>query len=155
MNKVLILLINVIILILSSCADQNKEIFTGVFVEGDLPVPSLTTTPVTNITATSATCGGNITSDGGKAVTARGVVWSTTQNPTVSLSTKTSDGTGSGIFTSSITGLIPSTTYYVRAYATNGVGTAYGNQISFVATVTTKVNTVTSPTGKVWLDRNL
>jgi uncharacterized protein (TIGR02145 family) len=94
-------------------------------------VPTLTTTAVTTITQTTATSGGNITSDGGASVTARGVCWSTSVNPTIALSTKTTDGTGTGSFTSSITGLTASTTYYVRAYATNSAGTAYGNQVSF------------------------
>jgi hypothetical protein len=118
-------------------------------------VPSLTTTSANSITATSSESGGSISSDGGATVTARGVCWSTSQNPTISLSTKTSNGTGTGSFTSSITGLSPSTTYYVRAYATNSVGTAYGAQVSFTTTATSTVSTVTSPTGKVWMDRNL
>ena len=88
------------------------------------------TDTVTAITATSATCGGNVTSDGGATVTARGVCWSTSQNPTVSDS-YTCDGSGTGSFTSSITGLAAGTTYYVRAYATNSEGTSYGIQVSF------------------------
>jgi hypothetical protein len=96
-------------------------------------LPTLTTTAVSAITATTATSGGNITSDGGSAVTARGVVWSTATNPTVALSTKTSDGTGTGSFVSSITGLTNGTQYYVRAYATTSAGTAYGNEVSFTA----------------------
>ena len=94
-------------------------------------LPTVTTSMVSNITATTATCGGNVTADGGSSVTARGVCWSTSQNPTVS-GNLTTDGSGMGSFTSSITGLIPNnTTYYVRAYATNGVYTAYGNEFSF------------------------
>jgi hypothetical protein len=94
-------------------------------------VPVLTTTAVTGITQTGSVSGGNITSNGGSPVTARGVCWSTTQDPTVALTTKTSDGTGDGSFVSTITGLAPATLYYVRAYATNSVGTAYGNPLSF------------------------
>jgi hypothetical protein len=93
--------------------------------------PVLTTDAVTSITATTATCGGNVTDDRGSAVTVRGVCWSTTTGPTTALSTKTSNGNGTGIFTSSLTGLTASTTYYVRAYATNGVGTSYGAEVSF------------------------
>ena len=93
-------------------------------------LPTVTTNPVTNITQTSATCGGNVTSDGGANVTARGVCWSTNPNPTIG-NAHTSDGTGTGTFISSITGLSPNTTYYVRAYATNSAGTAYGNEVSF------------------------
>lgn len=58
-------------------------------------------------------------------------MWSTTQNPTIDLTTKTNDGSGTGSFTSTITELTANTTYYVRAYATNSVGTAYGNEVSF------------------------
>ena len=93
-------------------------------------VPTVTTSSVSNITQTSAACGGNVTSNGGATVTARGVCWSTSQNPTVSNS-HTTDGSGTGSFTSSITGLTASTTYYVRAYATNSAGTSYGEQKSF------------------------
>lgn len=91
---------------------------------------NVTTTSITNITATSATCGGNVTDDGGSAVTARGVCWSTNQNPTINDS-HTTNGTGTGAFTSNITGLAPYTTYYVRAYATNSNGASYGEQKSF------------------------
>ena len=93
-------------------------------------VPSLTTTEVITITATSASLGGTVTSDGYASVTARGVCWSTSPNPTTADNT-TSDGTGTGIFVSSISALSPSITYYARAYATNSVGTAYGNEFSF------------------------
>ena len=100
-------------------------------------VPVLTTTAASAITQTTATSGGNITSDGGATVTARGVCWSTSANPTTALSTKTTDNTGTGIFTSSITGLTAGTVYYIRAYATNSTGTAYGTQISFTTTSAT------------------
>lgn len=93
-------------------------------------LPTVTTSAPSNVTNNSATCGGNVTSDGGATVTARGVCWSTSQNPTIS-NNHTTDGTGTGSFTSSITGLVESTTYYVRAYATNSKGTAYGTQQSF------------------------
>ncbi len=94
-------------------------------------LPTLTTTSATSITNVTAASGGNITDDGGAAITARGVCWSTSVNPTIALSTKTTDGTGSGAFASNITGLTATTVYYVRAYATNSEGTAYGNEISF------------------------
>jgi len=90
--------------------------------------PTITTASISNITAISALSGGEISSDGGSAVTTRGVCWSTNQAPTIS-DNKTIDGTGTGIFTSSITGLAPDRTYYIRAYATNSTGTAYGNQL--------------------------
>jgi len=96
---------------------------------------TLTTTAVTGVTINSATTGGNITSDGGAAITARGVCWATTADPTIS-NDKTSDGAGIGTFTSSITGLQPGTTYHVRAYATNSIGTAYGNDLTFTTLAT-------------------
>lgn len=97
---------------------------------GSTTTPSVTTSTPSNVTTNSATCGGNVTSDGGATVTARGVCWSTSQNPTIS-GNHTSDGTGTGSFTSNITGLAEYTTYYVRAYATNSEGTSYGSQKSF------------------------
>ncbi len=92
----------------------------------------LTTTEISNITATTATSGGNIADDGGFAITFRGVCWSTTNNPTISDS-HTTDGSGAGSFTSSITGLSEWTTYYIRSYATNETGTTYGQQLTFTA----------------------
>ncbi|HET9571019.1 MAG TPA: fibrobacter succinogenes major paralogous domain-containing protein [Bacteroidales bacterium] len=91
----------------------------------------LTTAAATAETSTSATLGGNISNDGGAPVTERGVCWSTSINPTISLSTKTVNGSGAGSFTSFLTGLQSGTTYYVRAYATNSVGTTYGDEKSF------------------------
>ncbi len=91
--------------------------------------PVVSTSSISNVSSNSATCGGNVTSDGGSTVTARGVCWSTSQNPTISSST-TNDGTGTGSFISSITGLTAGTTYYVRAYATNAQGPSYGTQQS-------------------------
>jgi len=93
-------------------------------------LPTLTTTAATAKTQTTATSGGNITSDGGAVVTARGVCWSTITNPVASGS-HTTDGASTGIFASSITGLTASTIYYLRAYATNSIGTAYGNELTF------------------------
>jgi len=91
--------------------------------------PSVITTAVSSITFNSAFSGGNVTSEGGAPVTARGVCWSTSANPTTA-DTCTSDGTGTGAYTSSLTGLLPATTYYVRAYATNAGGTAYGDNLT-------------------------
>lgn len=88
------------------------------------------TSIVSSITNSSAITGGNITSDGGSAILFRGVCYSTSPEPTI-INTKTSDGTGIGSFTSTITGLSQGTKYFARAYATNSVGTAYGNQIEF------------------------
>ena len=105
-------------------------------------IPTLTTTAISSITTTTASSGGNITDDGGAEVTARGVCWGTATKPEITGS-KTSDSKGIGSFTSSLTSLTPNTKYYVRAYATNSEGTAYGNEQSFTtnpvvgATVTT------------------
>jgi uncharacterized protein (TIGR02145 family) len=108
-------------------------------------IPTVTTTSVSNITQTTATSGGNVTSDGGSSVTARGVCWSTSPNPTL-LNSHTSNGTGTGQFTSNLTGLTPNTPYYVRAYATNSIGTAYGNDNSFTTGATISTVTTTSVT---------
>jgi uncharacterized repeat protein (TIGR02059 family) len=91
---------------------------------------TLSTSTINNITATSASCGGNITSDGGASVIERGVCWSLNADPTTSDS-KTVDGNGTGQFTSNITGLIAGSSYHARAYATNAAGTAYGADLSF------------------------
>jgi hypothetical protein len=107
-----------------------------VFTTTAYALPTLTTTAISAITNTTANSGGSISLDGGASVTARGVCWSTSSNPTVSLSTKTLDGSGTGSFTSSITGLVAGTTYYMRAYATNSAGTAYGNQLVFTTSTT-------------------
>lgn len=99
-----------------------------------LSLPALTTVTITDIAASTATGGGTITNDGGHFVTARGVVWSSVNvEPTISDS-KTIDGTGTGTFSSSLTGLSYNTTYYVRAYATNSIGTSYGPSVSFKTT---------------------
>ena len=97
-------------------------------------VATLTTTAVTAITSTTATGGGNISNDGGSVVSPSGICWGTLADPTISGS-KTTDGAAIGSFTGSITGLTLGTTYHVRAYATNSTGTAYGNDVSFTATL--------------------
>ena len=123
--------------------DQDPEVRTGKYVTlqdvriegsttgGTIYTPTLTTAQeITDISTTFATSGGSIASDGGATITARGLVWSTSENPTIDNS-KTVDGEGSGAFTSQLTGLEPGTTYFVRAYATNKAGTAYGEMRSF------------------------
>ena len=113
--------------------------------------PVLTTSDLSAVTSTSATTGGNITNDRGSAVTARGVCWSVNQSPTVKDSL-TTDGTGSGTFTSSVSKLTPGKTYYFRAYATNGIGTSYGNQVTTTTTAllpklsTTSASSITATT---------
>jgi len=107
-------------------------------------IPALATTAISSINSTTAVSGGNITTDGGSAVTARGVCWSTSSGATVALSTKTSDGTGAGSFTSNLSGLTASTTYYVRAYATNAIGTAYGSELIFTTSPQATIPTLTT-----------
>ena len=94
-------------------------------------LPSITTLSVSNIFANEATSGGVISSQGTGNILSRGVVWSTSPNPTISLSTKTTDNSGVGTFTSKLFGLSANTKYYVRAYATVATGTSYGNEVSF------------------------
>ena len=97
--------------------------------------PVVSTTEVTGITSTSAVSGGEVTSDGGAAVSERGVCWGTSASPTTSGS-HTRAGTGTGSFSCSITGLSPETNYHVRAYAINEQGTSYGEDLSFATTAT-------------------
>ena len=93
----------------------------------------LGTSPIANVTFQSFNSGGVITSDGGQDITVRGVCWSTSPNPTTANDT-TINGSGTGVFTSSVTGLQAATTYYVRAYAVNINGTVYGDELSFTTT---------------------
>jgi uncharacterized protein (TIGR02145 family) len=106
---------------------EEREFTTG---QRKPVVPVVTTEEITGITDTSAVCGGNVTDEGGLPVTARGICWAITQNPTVE-DNHTMDGSGAGTFTSEITDLNYNTTYYVRAYATNSVGTGYGEEREF------------------------
>ncbi len=140
-NSVIVILLFGTTIYLPSC---NKE----------ATLPIVTTTIVSDITQTNASAGGIVTDDGGAAVINRGVTWSTTHNPTVGIF-NTRDGVGTGTFLSKLTGLSGSTTYYVRAFATNSVGTGYGNEVSFksneisLATVTTtQVTEITSTTAE-------
>ncbi len=92
--------------------------------------PDVVLSDPTNITNTSARLAGEVMQDGGSDVTARGICWSTSPHPTIEDS-KTTEGDGLGIFNSTLTGLLSGQTYYVRAYATNSVGTSYSNEVSF------------------------
>ncbi|MEK7720412.1 MAG: fibrobacter succinogenes major paralogous domain-containing protein [Bacteroidota bacterium] len=96
-------------------------------------VPVLVSLAVKSTSATTVDTGGNISSEGSSSIISRGVCWSVLQNPTIKYKDSTTvDGTGVGIFNSTIPGLKPGFTYFIRAYATNGAGTAYGNQVSAV-----------------------
>ncbi len=119
--------------------------------QATLSVPFVTTASITSITTTTASAGGNVTGDGGVTITERGIVYSTSINPTIA-DTKVIDGTTTtGSFTSSLTGLTSGVTYHVRAYATNGQGTGYGSDSSFTTlavptVITTAITSVTTTT---------
>ena len=120
------------------------------FMTLDKLLPTVTTTAeVTDITYTSAICGGEVTFDGNVEVIARGICWSTSPNPTIEDS-KTTNGEGVGSYTSNMTNLEHNTTYYVRAYATNEVGTAYGEERIFT---TLPIEGTTN--GHAWVDLGL
>jgi uncharacterized protein (TIGR02145 family) len=130
--------------------------------------PVVTTAALTNVSFNAATAGGSIVSDGGASITASGVVWSKT-NATPTLADSVVAGTtATGIFTSDLTGLEDNASYYVRAFATNSVGTGYGNVVKLNTTNdTNKVRftyngeevvygiIISQASGRKWLDRNL
>jgi uncharacterized protein (TIGR02145 family) len=159
MKKILLLV--VLSIVGFSCSESDKS---GINDPGtDLEIQTVS---AFNITFTSATSGGVITSFGDSPITAAGVCWSTSQNPTVA-SMHTSDSAATGNFSSAITPLIANVTYYVRAYATNSDGTVYGNQITFstlnvlftAGTGVTDVDSEFYPSviidGKQWMKKNL
>lgn len=110
--------------------------------DDDIELPTVTTSQASQINQTTATSGGNVSDDGGSKITSRGICWSKTTNPTTASTTKTKVAGTIGAFESAITGLTANTLYYVRAYAVNEAGTAYGAQISF----TTAKNAIALPT---------
>ena len=112
------------------------------------------TSTITQITETTAVVGGNVTADGGASVTERGVVYGTSENPTVENS-KVVGGSGTGMFTCNLTGLQASTTYYVRAYAVNSQGTAYGEQVSFTTLEESSTPSNGMENGYEWVDLGL
>lgn len=93
-------------------------------------VPTVSTNACSSITQTGMTSGGNVTLDGGASLSARGIVWNTTGNPTIASSKKVDASTTLGSFGTSITGLTANTIYYIKAYATNSAGTGYGNEVA-------------------------
>jgi IgGFc binding protein/CHU_C Type IX secretion signal domain/PKD domain len=129
---------------------ETGDVFYGVDKSFTTDVPSiasLTTNPATNFTSIKATSGGIITDSGGVSITAKGVCWSTTNNPTTA-DAKTIDGVGNANFSSTLKILNPNTTYYARAYATNSIGTAYGNEVSFTTLVAEPVIITTTANGQ-------
>ncbi len=108
--------------------------------------PVVTTGTVSNITTTTATVGGEVTNDGGATVTARGICWSTSANPTITDNHSSETGT-IGTFTSDLSGLIPATMYHVRAYATNSVGTSYGDDVVFTTAIPIPTYTIAQVKG--------
>ena len=119
-------------------------------------LPTVKTTAASSVTETSAVTGGNVTSDGNASVTERGVVYATTQNPTTA-NTKVASGSGTGSFVCNLSGLQPNTKYYVRAYAINSKGTAYGEQVSFTTLeeVSATPEYVDLGLSVKWADRNV
>ena len=106
------------------------------FTTNTLSLASITTTAPSAVSYTTATSGGNVTSDNGSSVTSRGICWATTSSPTTANSVYSEAG-GLGSFTAGMTGLLPATTYYVRAFAINGAGTVYGNEYNFTTSALT------------------
>jgi uncharacterized protein (TIGR02145 family) len=113
-------------------------------------IPLISSTEISNITASGVVCTVNITNDGGAAISSRGICWSTSTNPTINDS-KTIEGSGVGIFSSTISGLKPSTIYYLKAYATNIYGTIYGQELTFSTTTAPKF---TAGEGVIDIDNN-
>lgn len=113
----------------------------GVLVDAPFEAAKVSTNPVTNVTSTSANVSGNVTSDGGEVVTQRGIVYSTSSNPTIADTKVVIAGT-TGSYPANLTGLAAGTTYHVRAFATNSVGTSYGNDVSFTTTVPSSIATI-------------
>lgn len=146
MNKNILILTLIFGMFISFTTSCNKEEPREEEIVNNYVIPVVSTSALSNITSNTVNSGGNISSDGGSPVTERGVCWNTLPNPTME-NNKTLEGTGTGIFSSNIEGLTPSTTYYLRAYATNAVGTGYGNEITFT---TISDNTQVTPQFEVF-----
>ena len=145
-RKYVCLLPGIIFLIISGCEPEKPS-----------TLPELSTLTLTGVTSSSAISGGNISFDGGSSVLKRGVCWSTIYDPTIS-DNVTTDGAGTGSFSSSITGLSGGTDYYIRAFATNSKGTAYGNEIIFKTQLTDIDGNIYGTIiigSQVWMSQNL
>lgn len=143
-KNVIYVILTIVFSLLTLTCKKDPVVPEGeyVYVDGELvQLPTVTTKDVYGVTNSTATCGGVVTKNGGSFVTARGVCWSTSQNPEVS-GWHTSDDAGNGEYTSYLSGLLANTTYYVRAYATNAAGTAYGAQKSFTTSTAGEKPTV-------------
>lgn len=115
------LIILFVLVSLMRCANLEKE---------SIDIPTVATKPTSVITSSSVICGGNVINDGGAKVSERGICWNTSTGPTIEMN-KTVDGDGIGEFSSKIVGLTSNTKYFIRAYASNSKGTAYGNEVIF------------------------
>lgn len=149
MKKITLMYLSFLITILFIASQCKKEIKS---------LPIVTTSSVTSIKITSASGRGNISSDGNSEIIAKGLCWNTLSNPTIADS-KTIDGSGTGIFNNEIINLTANTKYYLRAYATNSIGTAYGNEVSFKTAAVGDIdgNYYQSVTigSQVWMAENL
>lgn len=125
--------------LISTPIEQNQQVSESLTLLFSADLPTVYTNTPTNVSTTTASCGGNVLSDGGSPIISRGICWSISQNPTTNDS-HTSDSTGLGTFSSNITGLTSGTFYFVRAYATNTNGTAYGNETFVLATPENYIN---------------
>lgn len=114
-----------VLILIVGCSSDNEE-------QAPATLPNITTNIISNLNENSAISGGVILSDGGSNIIAKGIVWNTQSNPTINLNTKTIDGSGNSNFSSTLFNLQKGTTYYVRSYATNAIGTVYGNEITFL-----------------------
>jgi len=117
-----------VVVIFARCSKDNNNKSTPV-----KTVPSVSTGAITDVSYNSANANGNISSDGGASISARGICWSTSASPTLGNSYANDPGQTTGSFTLAINNIAAATTYYVRAYATNSVGTTYGNEVSFTS----------------------